>query len=318
MAINRHSGNALGLPNLGLGLGLRSKHFNHILEHRPDVAWFEVISENFMDSGGRPRYVLDQIAEQYPVVMHGVSMSIGSTDPLDLDYLASLKGLAKAINPVWISDHLCWTGVLNINSHDLLPMPLNEESLQHVCERIRIVQDYLERPLVLENPSTYLTFQHSTIPEWEFLRMMTEETGCGLLLDVNNVYVSAYNNEFDPITYIEALPQERIVQMHLAGHQHCGDYIIDTHDREVNAPVWELFRLAWQKSGGATTLLEWDGNIPEFDVYHGELLKAGNYMSGPAVVAPAMGPEAGPEAAVSNPINFMVTNLADDLADRSS
>ena len=316
MTISKNGGNALGLPKLGLGLGLRGKHFNHIVEHRPDVAWFEIISENFMDSGGRPRYVLEEVAEQYPVVMHGVSMSIGSADPLDFDYLASLKALAEAINPVWISDHLCWTGVLNINSHDLLPMPLNEESLRHVCERIRTVQDYLERPLILENPSTYLTFQHSTIPEPDFLRLITEETGCGLLLDVNNVYVSAYNNDFNPVTYIEALPPERIVQIHLAGHQNCGDYIIDTHDREVSADVWELYRLAWLKTGGATTLLEWDGNIPEFDVYHRELLKAENYMSGPASsVTPAMQQEAESEAAVSNPINFMVTDLIADLTD---
>jgi uncharacterized protein len=299
----------LNLPNLGLGLGLRSQHFNHILEQRPAVDWFEVISENFMDSFGRPRHVLHQIAEQYPVVMHGVSLSIGSTDPLDFDYLKKLKGLAKEIQPAWISDHLCWTGVLTINSHDLLPVPLNEESLKHVCSRIRMVQDYLERPLILENPSTYLSFTHSTMPEWQFLAHMAEETDCGLLLDVNNVYVSAFNNDFDPVEYIEKIPHNRVVQMHLAGHQHCGDYIIDTHDRKVTAAVWELFRLAWQKTGGVATLLEWDGDIPEFDVYHAEMLKARNFMSGDAIAAMPFEPIAEKETAVSNPIHFMVNEL---------
>ena len=270
----------LGLPDLGLGLGLRTQHFNHILEQHPSVDWFEIISENFMDSHGRPRHVLNQLKERYPLVMHGVSLSIGSTDPLNFDYLKKLKKLADEINPAWISDHLCWTGTLSINSHDLLPLPLNEESLAHVCERIRIVQDFLQRPLILENPSTYASFKHSTISEWDFLRLMAEETNCGLLLDVNNVFVSAFNNDFDPVEYIEGIPFDRVVQMHLAGHQHCGDYIVDTHDREVTAQVWELFRLAWQKSGGVSTLLEWDGDVPEFDVYHQELQKAKQFMDG--------------------------------------
>ena len=272
--------NRLGLPNLGLGLGLRTQHFNHILEENPSVDWFEIISENFMDSFGRPRHVLHQIKERYPVVLHGVSLSIGSMDPLNKDYLKKLKRLADDINPAWISDHLCWTGVLSVNSHDLLPLPLNEESLKHVCDRIKVVQDYLERPLVLENPSTYASFKQSSISEWDFLRFMAEETNCGLLLDVNNVFVSAFNNDFDPVEYIEGIPFDRVVQMHLAGHQHCGDYIIDTHDREVTAQVWELFRLAWQKSGGVATLLEWDGDVPEFAVYHDELQKAKQFMEG--------------------------------------
>lgn len=270
----------LGLPNLGLGVGLRSQHFNHILETQPEVDWFEIISENFMDSFGRPRYVLQQIIERYPVVMHGVSMSIGSTDPLNFDYLKKLKNLADQINPVWVSDHLCWTGVLSVNSHDLLPLPLNEETLKHVSSRIATVQDFLERPLIIENPSTYASFKQSTINEWDFLRYMTEETNCGLLLDVNNVFVSAFNNDFNPVEYLEGIPFDRVVQMHLAGHQHCGNYIIDTHDRNVTAQVWELFRLAWQKTGGVSTLLEWDGNIPEFDVYLEELHKAKQFMNG--------------------------------------
>lgn len=303
-----------GLPNLGLGLGLRSEHFNHILEEQPQVDWFEIISENFMDSGGRPRYVLDQIAAHYPVVMHGVSLSIGSTDPLNYDYLKRLRQLAKEINPKWVSDHLCWTGVLGMNSHDLLPVVLNEESLRHIIDRIRKVQDYLERPLVIENPSTYLTFKDSTIHEWDFLRYMAEETGCGLLLDVNNVYVSAFNNEFDPVTYIEELPHDRIVQMHLAGHQHNGNHIVDTHDREVVDEVWELFRLAWQKTKGVSTLLEWDGNIPSFDVCHQELLKATQYMSAlEQEHTPSTSMAQRADGDVSNPINFMVNSVTKEF-----
>ena len=299
----------LGLPNLGLGLGLRSQHFNHIIDNSPNVDWFEVISENFMDSYGRPRHILKQVAEKYPVVMHGVSLSIGSSDDLDFDYLKNLKSLAKEINPVWISDHLCWTGVLTVNSHDLLPVPLNEESLKHVCQRIDVVQDYLERPLILENPSTYLSFEQSTMPEWEFLKHMADETNCGLLLDVNNVYVSAFNNDFDAKEYIENIPHDRIVQMHLAGHEHCGDYIVDTHDRPVTNPVWELFRLAWQKTNGVSTLLEWDGNIPPFEVYHAEMLKAKNFMSDSKISKIPHHETTRNENMVSNPINFMVNEV---------
>lgn len=301
------------LPNLGLGLGLRGAHFDHILKQKPKVDWFEVISENFMDSHGRPRHILRQIAERYPVVMHGVSMSIGSTDPLNFNYLKRLKALADEIQPAWVSDHLCWTGVLTINSHDLLPVPLNEESLSHVCERINIVQDYLQRPLVLENPSTYLAFEHSTMDEWVFLKHMSEETNCGLLLDVNNVYVSSFNNDFDPIEYVNNVPHDRVVQMHLAGHQHCGDYIVDTHDREVTDHVWELFRIMWQRTGGVSTLLEWDGNIPPFDVYHKEMLKAREYMSGDSKFELLESTTVEYEAAVSNPINFMVSEVVSDI-----
>ncbi len=305
------------MPNLGLGLGLRGEHFNYILEQQPDVDWFEVISENFMDSGGKPRYVLDQIVERYPIVMHGVSMSIGSTDPLNYKYLKSLKQLAKEIRPIWVSDHLCWTGVLGVNSHDLLPVPLNDESLTYIISRIKEVQDYLERPLVIENPSTYLSFKQSTIKEWDFLRMMSEETGCGILLDVNNVYVSAFNNEFDPITYIEGLPHDRIVQMHLAGHQHCGDHIVDTHDRVVVDEVWELFRLAWQKTGGVATLLEWDGNIPAFDVCHQELLKAKEYMSARVgIPQQSISNKEVVTQEVSNPIHFMVNDMRKNILDK--
>lgn len=303
------------LPMLGLGLGLRSQHYDHILKEQPAVDWFEIISENYMDSGGRPRHILRQIAERYPIVMHGVSMSIGSTDPLNWDYLARLKALADEIQPQWISDHLCWTGVLGLNTHDLLPLPLNEESLAHVCQRICQVQDYLERPLIIENPSTYMEFQASTITEWDFLGYMSSETGCGLLLDVNNVYVSGYNHGFDPMEYLRHIPFDRVKQLHVAGHQNCGDYIIDTHDGEVIPPVWALFAEAWQRSqGGVSTLLEWDNHIPSFAEYHAEVLKARQYMQGsesqPTVPTEAT---AQPEA-VSNPISHLVADWREELA----
>ena len=260
--------------NLGLGVGLRTVHFDHILKNEPNVDWFEVISENFMDTSGRPRYVLEQIAERYRVVMHGVSLSIGSTDPLNFEYLQKLKSLARIVGAVWISDHVCWTGVTGINTHDLLPLPYNEESLRHVVERTRIVQDFLERPLILENPSSYVTFANSTMSEAEFISRLADEADCGLLLDVNNVYVSAVNHDFDPVEYIKTIPLERVVQMHLAGHTHCGTHLIDTHDGPVIDPVWNLFRLAQERTNGVSTLLEWDANIPAFPVVHQEVLKA--------------------------------------------
>ena len=302
------SGKTSQMPNPGLGLGLRSKHFNYILENDPKVDWFEIISENFMDSGGRPRQVLRRIAERYAVVMHGVSLSIGSTDPLNLEYLQKLKNLAEEINPLWISDHLCWTGINGLNTHDLLPVPLTEESLKHICRRIRQAQDFLERPLVFENPSTYLTFKQSSIAEYDFLRFMTEETGCFLLLDVNNVYVSSFNNDFDPAHYIQKIPHDRVVQMHLAGHQHCGDYIIDTHDRRVTSDVWKLFTLAWQLTGGAATLLEWDTSIPDFEDYHAELLKAKDFMNAFSNGEAQADQTEYKSAFVSNPVDFLVAD----------
>lgn len=268
----------LGYPHLGLGVGLRTKHYQHILRNTPAVDWFEIISENYMDSQGRPRYVLEQIAERYPIVMHGVSLSIGSTDPLNQDYLRKLKNLAALVAARWVSDHLCWTGVAGRNAHDLLPVPLNEQTLRHVVQRIRIVQDVLERPLVLENPSSYVTFASSTMPEWEFLSRMAEDTGCGLLLDVNNVYVSSINHDFDPLEYLAGVPHDRVVQIHLAGHTNLGTHCIDTHDGPVINPVWELYRRAHQLTGGVSTLLEWDASIPEFPVVHAEVLKARQFI----------------------------------------
>jgi uncharacterized protein (UPF0276 family) len=262
------------LPNLGLGVGLRSVHYPYLLQQRPAVDWFEIISENYLDSGGRPRYVLEQLAETYPIVMHGVSLSIGSTDPLDFDYLRKLKSLAATVRAPWVSDHLCWTGVAGRNTHDLLPLPLDEAALRHVAERVRTVQDVLERPLVLENPSSYATFRRSTMPEWEFLSRLADATDCLLLLDVNNVYVSSVNHEFDPLEYVRNVPHERIVQFHLAGHTNCGTHCVDTHDGPVIDPVWDLYREAHGLASGAATLLEWDAKIPEFPVVHAEVLRA--------------------------------------------
>lgn len=300
----------LGHPNLGFGVGLRSVHFNYLLDSYPQVDWFEIVSENFMDSRGRPRYVLDQLAERYSIVMHGVSLSIGSTDPLDFEYLKKLKRLAKEIDAVWISDHLCWTGVNGLNTHDLLPVPLNDESLAHIVDRIRVVQDFLERPLILENPSTYVAFVDSTLSEWDFISRMASEADCGLLLDVNNVYVSSVNHDFDPVHYIESLPHERVVQFHLAGHTNYGTHLIDTHDGHVIEAVWELYRLAHRLTGGAATLLEWDAKIPDFPTLHAEVLKARDYVSaqsGSLVASSELEIVEHEAFAISTPIHFMMS-----------
>ncbi len=308
MSAEAPSHNKLGLPNLGLGVGLRTVHFRHILENWPAVDWFEIISENFLDTQGRPRYVLEQIAERYPVVMHGVSLSIGSADPLDWNYLAKLKRLAQETRARWVSDHLCWTGVAGVNTHDLLPMPLHEASLTHVADRVRQVQDFLERPLVLENPSTYATFTASTMSEWEFLSRLVDLTGCGLLLDVNNVYVCSVNHDFDPGAFLRGVPAQSVVQMHLAGHTNCRTHLIDTHDGPVIDPVWELFGQAHRLSGGVSTLLEWDAKIPAFPVVHAEVLRAKEHMARLPSTEIRL-PDTRPQlvaAGVANPISFLV------------
>lgn len=264
----------LGYPNLGLGVGLRSAHFAYLMENTPDVDWFEVIPENFMDSHGLPRHVLERIAASYPVVLHSLSLSVGSTDPLDIDYLRRLDELAGETGAVWLSDHVCWTAVGGVNTHELVPIPFSEESLAHVVQRVRVVQDFLQRPLVLENPSSYVTFARSTMSEAEFLARMAEEADCGLLLDINNVYVSSVNHEFDPVGYLRSLPHNRVVQMHLAGHHDVGTHVVDTHDRPVADAVWELYDTAVQLIGPVSTLLEWDDNLPPFPEVHAEVLKA--------------------------------------------
>lgn len=311
----------LGYEHLGLGVGLRSVHYPYIMQHWPAVDWFEVISENYMDSQGRPLHVLEQIAERYPIVMHGVSMSIGSSDPLNMDYLQKLKRLANIVNARWVSDHLCWTGVLGRNSHDLLPVPLNEETLAHVVGRIRTVQEVLERPLVLENPSSYIEFAASTMPEWQFLSEMASQADCGLLLDVNNVYVSSINHDFDPVEFIRNVPHQRVVQFHLAGHTNMGTYCIDTHDGPVIDPVWALYRLAYELTGGVSTLLEWDASIPPFEEMHAEVLKARHYiepLTPAGVIAEKRSPrvsslppslEPGMHEAVPHPLHFVVPEV---------
>jgi uncharacterized protein (UPF0276 family) len=266
--------NRWGYPDLGFGIGLRSVHFDYILKNNPAIDWFEVLSENYLDTGGRPLNILDQVAERYPVVLHGVSLSVGSTDAINFDYLRKLKALAKRIKARWISDHLCWTGVTGLNTHDLLPMPYTDEALRHTIERVKIIQDFLGQPIALENASTYLEFAASTWPESEFLAALAEQADCAILLDVNNVYVSSFNHGFDAKEYIQRIPRERVVQMHLAGHTNKGTHILDTHSDYVIETVWELYRYAHRRLGGVATLLEWDANIPEFDMVHGEALKA--------------------------------------------
>jgi uncharacterized protein (UPF0276 family) len=270
--------NRFSLPNLGIGVGLRTRHYAHIVEHTPAVDWFEIISENYMGTSGRPLYFLERVAERYPIVMHGVSLSIGSTAPLDRAYLHELKALRERIGARWVSDHLCWTGIAAHNTHDLLPLPYNEESLAHVIARVREVQDFLEAPLVLENPSSYLQLESSTFSEWEFLRLLADEANCGLLLDVNNVYVSAFNHGFAPSDYLAQLPWDRVVQLHVAGHTHCGTHIIDTHIGPVSEPVWQLLVQAHQKCE-ASVLLEWDAEIPDFEHTHAEARRARAYLS---------------------------------------
>jgi len=267
----------LGLPDLGDGVGLREPHFAHLMGTDPaawGVDWFEIVSENFLDHGGYALHVLDRVAAHRPVVMHGVSLSIGSAEPLDMLYLDKLAALAARVKPAWISDHLCWTGIAGRNSHDLLPMPLTEASLAHVTGRVKAVQDRLGRPLILENPSTYLQFAGAQMPEWDYLGRLAEAADCGLLLDVNNVHVSAFNHGFDAAAYIEALPAERIVQIHLAGPRDCGTHLLDTHDSPVLAPVWALYRQAQALTGGVSTLLEWDADIPPYEALLAELAKA--------------------------------------------
>ncbi|WP_457787131.1 MNIO family bufferin maturase, partial [Pseudomonas sp. PL-6] len=228
--------------NLGFGLGLRSTYYQAILEQQPAIDWFEIVSENYLVAGGKALYFLDAIGEQYPLVMHGVSLSIGGPHELDRDYLRQLKHLAARVRPAWISDHLCWSRGNAHQLHDLLPLPYTEESLQHVAARVRQVQDVIERPLVLENVSSYLRCADDQFSEWQFLSALCELSGCELLLDVNNVYVSARNHGFDAWTFISSLPKQRIRQLHLAGHSDYGSYLIDTHDKPVSDPVWQLYK----------------------------------------------------------------------------
>lgn len=258
----------------GFGLGLRVEHYRDFLETRPAVDWLEVISENYMVPGGKPLHYLDAIRRDYPMVMHGVSLSIGSTDPLDRDYLAALKALASRVDPAWISDHLCWTGVDHQNLHDLLPMPYTEAALRHLTERIDRVQDYLGRQILLENVSSYIAFANDEVAEWDFLAELAQRADCLLLLDVNNVYVSSVNHGFDPRRFIDRLPGDRVRQIHLAGHEDHGDYLIDTHDHPICNAVWDLYAHAVERLGQVPTMIERDDNIPALPELLAELDQA--------------------------------------------
>ncbi len=249
-------------PYLGFGLGLRPQHYEEILSGNPDIDWFEVISENYMIPGGQPLRILDQIRERYPVVMHGVSLSIASTAPLDMEYLGALKTLAERVEPKWISDHLCWTGVHGVNLHDLLPVPYTQEALDHVVERVSRVQDVLGRRLTLENVSSYVTFGDSEMSEWEFVSEVATRADSWLLFDVNNVYVSAFNHGFSTDDFLHGVPRDRIVQFHVAGHSHEESHIIDTHDHPVCDEVWDFYRETVAHFGPVSTMIERDDNIP--------------------------------------------------------
>jgi uncharacterized protein (UPF0276 family) len=262
------------VPDLGHGVGLRREHYERILAGEPGVDWFEVISENFMVKGGRALQVLESVRRDYPITLHGVSLSIGSSDPLCEEYLEQLSVLAHRFEPAWISDHLCWTGVGGHNSHDLLPLPYCEESLEHVVDRVSRVQDRLRRPIALENVSTYLTFAGSAISEWDYLAEVSRRADCGILLDVNNIYVSAMNHGFDAEVYIDSIPDDRVCQIHLAGHRDFGTHLLDTHSREVCDEVWQLYRRATRRFGAVASLVEWDEDLPEWEILVAECNRA--------------------------------------------
>jgi hypothetical protein len=265
---------------MGRGLGLRFQHHEAVLEKAPPVGFLEVFPENYLYTQGRTRYMLDKIAERYPISLHAITIAIGSTEPLDMDYLKILKKLAQETRAPFVSDHLCWIGIGGENLHSVLPVPYNEESLQNIVARVKIVQDFLERPLFIENSSGYMAYQASNIPEPEFLARMCVEGDCGLLLDVNNAYIGAYNHGFSAEELILAIPPERIGYIHVAGHMDCKTYLLDTHDRAVKDEVWELYRIAEVHTGGRSTLLEWDGRLPDLDTLCRELDKARQYQIG--------------------------------------
>jgi len=264
--------------SLGFGLGLRKEHYHAILDaptnQRPDIDWFEVLTENYLVKGGKPLYFLDQICERYPVVMHGVSMSIGSTDPIDINYLTQVKQLAKRTNAHWISDHLCFTGLDGVNAHDLLPLPYTDDTIKFVANKIKQAQDFLGRRILIENVSSYITYKQSGMTEWEFVTAIAEESDSLMLLDINNIFVSAFNHGFDPIEYLDGVPSERVQQHHLAGHTQYDDYIIDTHDHDVVDGVWKLYAEAVKRFDNVSTMIERDDKIPELPEVMQELQMA--------------------------------------------
>lgn len=262
----------------GIGIGLRVPHYHHILTEKPTVSWFEIISENFMIDGGRPRRVLDQILEQYQVVQHGVSMYFGSADKTDRTHLKKLRDLTRLTKTPWLSDHLCWGSVDGTYTHDLLPLPYTRAAVQVTAQKIREVRDYLEIPIAVENVSSYAEFHASEMTEWEFLTEVVEAADCGILLDVNNIYVSSQNHSFNPFDYLNYIPAERVAQIHIAGHSKYEKYILDTHDHPVLDPVWKLYARALERCGPTATLLEWDDRIPSFPEVHREALKANRFL----------------------------------------
>jgi uncharacterized protein (UPF0276 family) len=274
MAANRFN----GFTEYGVGIGLRIPHYQHIFEQKPVVDWFEIISENYMVDGGRPLHVLDQILDQYRVVQHGVSMYFGSAEPQNRDHLRRLKQLVRRTNTPWLSDHLCWGSVDGRYTHDLLPLPYTFEAARLTAEKIRQVRDFVEIPVAVENVSSYAEFHISEMTEWEFLNEVVERADCGVLLDVNNIYVSSRNHSFDPIEYVNSVPAERVAQIHIAGHSKFEKYTLDTHDHPVIEPVWDLYRRAIERCGPTATLLEWDDNIPSFEEVHREALKANRFL----------------------------------------
>jgi hypothetical protein len=267
-----------GFTDYGIGIGLRVPHYNHILSEKPTVDWFEIISENFMVDGGRPLKVLDQILEQYRVVQHGVSAYFGSAQPLDREHLKKLKRLVKRTGTPWLSDHLCWGSVDGRFTHDLLPMPYTFAAAKVTASKIREARDFLEVPIAVENVSSYAEFHVSEMTEWEFLAEVVELADCGILLDVNNIYVSSRNHNFDPYDYLNGVPAGRVAQFHIAGHTKYQKYVLDTHDHPVIDPVWRLYEHAVRKTGKTATLLEWDARIPSFEEVHTEALKANRFI----------------------------------------
>jgi uncharacterized protein (UPF0276 family) len=272
-----------GYTDYGIGIGLRVPHYQPILERKPVVDWFEIISENYMVDGGRPLAILDQILERYRVVQHGVSMYFGSAEPLNREHLRRLKALVKRTKTPWLTDHLCWGSVDGRYTHDLLPMPYTSEAAAVTARKIREARDFLEIPIAVENVSSYAEFHVSEMTEWEFLNEVAERADCGVLLDVNNIYVSSRNHNFDACEYVDNVPAERVAQIHIAGHSKFERYILDTHDHPVIDPVWKLYELAIRRVGPTATLLEWDDRIPSFDEVHAEALKAERYVEVPAV-----------------------------------
>jgi hypothetical protein len=302
--------------SLGHGVGLRRDHFERVLSGPTRIDWFEVISENFMVDGGRPLDVLTRVRENYPVVLHGVSMSIGSTDPLDEEYLGRLRDLARRVEPAWVSDHLCWTSIGGHQAHDLLPLPYTSEALDNVIARVARVQERLGRPIALENVSSYVAYRSSEMTEWDFLAEVARRSGCGILLDVNNIYVSARNHRFDPRAYLAGIPPAAVWQFHLAGHSDKGSFLLDTHDHPVADGVWDLYRDAVRRFGPVSTLIEWDDKIPAFERLEEESERARALQTATIAAPAAAADTAAPRATVSGETGPVVTATGTPAAAR--